>query len=66
MTLNQNDRTPDFRLNANHIRCDVKNCAYHTENDCCHADTIHVQSCTSTDCCNSQDDTACKTFRERQ
>ena len=50
----------------NHIKCDVKNCAYHTASDCCSASTIHVQSCTSADQCCNCDETACSTFRQKQ
>ena len=63
MNQNQHPHEPSFQQRVNHIQCGVTNCAYHSENNCCHADTIQVQPCTS--CCTSQDDTACKTFREK-
>ena len=49
-----------------HIRCDVKNCTYHTTADCCSAGAIHVQSCTSADHCCNCNETACSTFVQKQ
>lgn len=46
---------------VNHIKCDVKNCTYHTEDDCCHADIIHVTPSFAA----SEKDTACGTFQAR-
>lgn len=66
MQKSTSNSSPDFPGSENHIRCDVKNCAYHTEGDCCDANTIHVQSCTSADCCTNQDETSCSTFRRKQ
>lgn len=63
MSLGQNTTTPEFMERTNHIKCDVQNCTYHAENDCCHADTIQVRSCS--DCCTDVSDTACGTFREK-
>ena len=47
MSQSMNSTIPGFNTGETHIRCDVKNCAYHTENDCCDASSIHVQACTS-------------------
>lgn len=66
MSRSTNRNIPDFTGSENHIKCDVKNCTFHTENDCCDANTIHVQSCTSTDCCSNQEETSCSTFRQKQ
>ncbi len=66
MSNSTNRTIPEFSNSENHIRCDVKNCAYHTENNCCDAGTVHVQSCTSNDCCTDQDQTSCSTFRQKR
>ena len=55
-----------IRSGENHIKCDVKNCTYHTPGDCCSANAIHVQSCTSADHCCNCDETSCATFVEKQ
>ncbi len=65
MSLSQNTTTPEFEQRVNHIKCDVKNCTYHAENDTCHADIIHVSPCTDCTCCSDKNDTACETFREK-
>lgn len=46
---------------VNHIKCDVKNCTYHSEDDCCHAEIIHVTPSFAT----SERDTACGTFQAK-
>ncbi len=46
----------------NGIKCEVKDCTFHTTNDCCEAGQIVVGSKDAT--CSSQ--TSCNTFRERQ
>ncbi len=66
MSQSMNSTIPGFNTGETHIRCDVKNCAYHTENDCCDASSIHVQACTSSDCCSNQEETSCSTFRQKR
>lgn len=51
--------------NINHIKCDVTNCAYHTTDNTCDAETVHVKPCTASSCCTSEKDTACETFIEK-
>lgn len=43
------------------IKCDVVNCAYHTEGNKCHAGHIEVGN----GCCSSSKDTNCNTFRPK-
>ena len=40
------------------IKCEVKNCIHHTENDCCTADHILVADKTAM----TKEETACRTF----
>ena len=43
---------------VNHIDCEVKNCRYHAENNCCLADVIQVTPSYA----SKETDTACSTF----
>lgn len=43
------------------IKCEVKNCTYHTTNDRCEAGKIEVGYCGSCNC----SETACTTFKAK-
>lgn len=52
----------DYEQRVNHIKCEVSNCAYHGEENCCHAGTIEVVPQEAN--CECKSDTACATFRQ--
>lgn len=44
---------------VNHIKCEVSNCRYHGEQDCCHAEMIQVTPGHA----STKSETSCSTFQ---
>ena len=60
--MNNTNNSCDFEQRVNRIKCEVKNCAYHSKENCCHASVIEVKPQHGK--CECESDTICSTFKQ--